>query len=74
MAIISFRDSLLTFSMLNASEGVPAEGLWSSDIIVSSHIIYNCAKVPPSDETVVIKVSDGRLYIGTAVTPIHLGR
>lgn len=73
MAVISFRDGMLTISMLNASEGIPAEGVWADDIIITSHILYNCAKVPPMEKNVVIKVMNDQFYIGSAATPVHLG-
>jgi hypothetical protein len=72
IAVLSYKQGNLIVSMLNVSEGVPAEGVWSDDVMVSGHIIYNCAKVPPLGKTVVVKVSDEKLYIGSAVAPIHL--
>jgi len=70
---MSFRNGLLTFAMLNVSEGVPAEGVWANDIMANCAILYGIAKVPPIEDPVVIKVEQGQLHIGSAVTPVHLG-
>lgn len=73
MLSISFRNGILRFSMMNVSEGIPAEGVWANDVLVNCGILYNLAGVPPKDDPVVIRVSDGNLYIDSAVTPVQLG-
>ena len=73
MMSISFRDGILTFSMLNVSERLPADGVWANDIMTNCSILFNLAKVPPIVDPVVIQVSDGDLHIGSAVTPVRLG-
>jgi len=73
MMSVSFRKGLLTLTMMNVSEGIPAEGVWANDVLVNSGILYNLAKVPPIEDPVLVKVEQDRLYIGSAATPLQLG-
>lgn len=70
---LSFRSGTLTISMLNVSERLSAEGVWASDILANSTILYAVAGVPPKEDPVIFRVVEGNLYIDTAFTPVELG-
>lgn len=72
MMVLSFKDGMLSFSMSNVTEGVPAEGVWCGDVIANSLILYRLAKVPPLEETVTICVEDAKLHIGSSVGPVQI--
>lgn len=72
MMLLSFRDGTLTFSIHNVSERLPADGMWSSDIMANCGILYNLAKVPPVEDPVLVRVDQDRLHIGSAATPVYI--
>ena len=73
LMMLSLVDGLLRFSMASVSVGVPATGVWDTDVLAPAFSIYLLARVPLKTDPVVITVIDGKLRIGSSVIPVQWG-
>ena len=73
LMMLSLVNGLLRFSMASVSVGVPATGVWDTDVLAPAFSIYLLARVPLRTDPVQITVSDGKLRIGSSVIPVQWG-
>ena len=66
-ALIAHSNGMLSFEALGEAAVVRAEGEWHGRAEVSARILALLARVPPSENPLVIRYRDGKLQIGTVV-------
>jgi len=66
-ALIAHSNGMLSFEALGEAAVVRAEGEWHGRAEVSARILALLARVPPSENPLLIRYRDGKLQIGTVV-------
>lgn len=68
-AVVRFSGDDLHVSCGGAQFSTPARGRWPGEVRVSSSLWVALAKVPPTQDPLLISVRDGRLRVGSSSAP-----